>query len=154
VIGADTEIDTALADELFAALGVFRRTARRAAGRPWPLDELVGAQLELLRVIRRQPRISVAEAAAELGLVPNTVSTLVRQLVDSGQLTRTPDPDDRRVARLELTVSARERVERWRDQRSELVARAIAGLGADERRTLARAVPVIRALATEMGPHD
>jgi DNA-binding MarR family transcriptional regulator len=143
--------DSALADDLFAAIGRFRRSARRTAGRPWPAEDLTTAQVELLRLIRRQPGLSVADAAAELRLAPNTVSTLVRQLVDGGQLTRTADRDDRRVARLDLTPPARERIERWRDQRSDLAATAISRLGADDRAALARAVPIITALATEMG---
>lgn len=144
--------DTALAEELFATLGGFRRTARRAAGRPWSVDDLSTAQVELLRLIRRQPAISVADAAAELRLAPNTVSTLVRQLVDRGQLTRTPDADDRRVARLDLTPPARRRVERWRDQRTDLAAHAISRLNADDRAALARALPVIQLLTTQMEP--
>jgi DNA-binding MarR family transcriptional regulator len=150
-VPAPSGVETALADELFAAIGVFRRTARRAAGRPWSVDDLSTAQAELLRLIRRQPAISVADAAAELRLAPNTVSTLVRQLVDRGQLTRASDPDDRRVARLDLTPPARQRVERWRDQRSELAADAISRLSPDDRAALARAVPILGALAMEMG---
>ena len=143
--------DPALADELFAAIGRFRRSTRRAAGVPWSVDDLTTAQAELLRLIRRQPGVSVADAAAELRLAPNTVSTLVRQLVDGGQLTRTLDTDDRRVARLDLTPTARRRVERWRDHRSELAAEAIGRLDADDRAALARAVPIIADLATRMG---
>lgn len=146
--------DAVLADELFAAIGVLRRTARRAAGRPWPLEELAGAQLELLRLVRRQPGVSVAEAASELGLMPNTVSTLVRQLVDAGHLIRSADPNDRRVARLSLSPSARQRTQRWRDQRTDLAATAIEALRPSDRAALARAIPALSQLALRMEHHD
>jgi DNA-binding MarR family transcriptional regulator len=145
--------EAALAEELFAAIGVLRRTARRAAGRPWPLEEMAGAQLELLRLVRRQSGVSVAEAASELGLMPNTVSTLVRQLVDAGHLIRSADPNDRRVARLSLSPSARQRTQRWRDHRTELAAAAIEALRPSDRAALTRAIPALTELALRM-EHD
>jgi DNA-binding MarR family transcriptional regulator len=145
--GRKLEIDASLAEELFDAVGLLRRLARRVVGRPWPMETLSNAQVELVRLVRRRPAISVAEAAAELGLAANTVSTLVRQLTDAGLLRRLADTDDRRVARLRLTAPAQRRVEQWRDRRTGLVAEAIANLPAADRRALARAVPVIAQLA-------
>ncbi len=124
----EAEDDAVLAEQLFAAVGALRRTTRRATGRLFPVDQVAGAQLELVRVVRRQPGISVGEASIELGLVPNTVSTLVRQLVERDLLTRSPDPVDRRVARLSLTPGARRRTERWRDDRAAL-SRGVAVIG-------------------------
>jgi DNA-binding MarR family transcriptional regulator len=60
----------------------------------------------LLRLVGRQPGISVRQAAAELGLAANTASTLVSRLSAEGLLIRAVDPDDRRVGRLRLTESA------------------------------------------------
>ena len=145
-------VDVALAEELFAAVGQLRRHGRRLGGGPWPAAALSGAQLELVRLVRRRPGLSVAEAATELALAPNTVSTLVSQLVEAQVLTRDPDRHDRRVARLTLTEPARERVERWRDRRGAATARAIADLGPSERAALELAVPVIARLAAAIGP--
>ena len=64
------------------------------------------SQAELLRLVGRQPGISVREAATELGLVPNTASTLVSKLAADGLLIRSVDADDRRVGRLRLTEPA------------------------------------------------
>nr|WP_232320542.1 MarR family transcriptional regulator [Rhodococcus sp. WMMA185] len=44
--------------------------------------------MELARLLRRRPGISVADAAAGLGLAANTVSTLARQIVDAGLVER------------------------------------------------------------------
>ena len=91
--------DTALAEQLYAAVGLLRRHARRIGGRPFgdPPTAPTTAQLELIRLVRRNPDLSVADAAAELGLAPNTVSTLVRQLADAGVLERVRDSADGRV---------------------------------------------------------
>jgi DNA-binding MarR family transcriptional regulator len=141
-----------LADELLAAIGLVRRHLRRSVGRPFPLSALTDSQAELVRTVRRNPGISVAEAAAELGLVANTVSTLVGQLTDRGLLQRTPDESDRRVARLTLTEPAREQVEAWRDRRTALVTEALNGLEHREREALRAALPVLDALAERLHP--
>jgi DNA-binding MarR family transcriptional regulator len=143
--------DLVLADDLFAAVGQLRRHGRRLGGGPFPAGTLSGAQVELVRLVRRRPGLSVAEAAAELALAPNTVSTLVGQLAEADVLIRVTDPRDRRVARLTLTMPVRERVERWRDQRASATAGAIAELEASERAELERAVPIIARLAAAIG---
>jgi DNA-binding MarR family transcriptional regulator len=144
--------DVALAEELFAAVGQLRRHGRRLGGGPFAAGTLSGAQVELVRLVRRQPGLSVAEAAARLALAPNTVSTLVGQLCDAQLLTRVSDPQDRRIVRLALTPPAQERVERWRDTRAATTAAAIAELDSEERAALDRAVPIIARLAAALGP--
>jgi len=141
--------DTALAEELYAAVGLLRRHARRIGGRPFG-DQPNGpttAQLELIRLVRRNPDLSVADAAAELGLAPNTVSTLVRQLAGAGTLERVRDSADGRVVRLRLTPETRRRVEAWLDRRTAVTARALAELGPADREVLRRALPVLVTVA-------
>ena len=143
------ESDTSLAEELYAAVGLLRRHARRIGGRPFS-DESTApttAQLELIRLVRRNPDLSVADAAAELGLAPNTVSTLVRQLAGTGMLERVRDSADGRVVRLRLTPETRRRLEAWLDRRTTVTARALAELDADDRQALRRALPVLIAVA-------
>ena len=140
----------ALAEQLFDAVGALRRQARRLAGRPWPVLAMSGNQVELVRLIRRQPDISVAEAAAELGLAPNTVSALVRQLTDMALLKRSTDAGDRRVARLRLTAAANRRVGQWRDRRIALAASALDELDVGERAALAAALPAIMRLTAAL----
>src|SRR5438876_12062820 len=141
-----------LAEDLLAALGLVRRHLRRSVGRPFPLSGLTDSQGELIRPVRRNPGISVAEAAAELGLVANTVSTLVGQLTERRLLRRTPDESDRRVARLTLTDPAREQVEAWRDRRAALVTQALDSLGPDDRDALRAALPALGVLADRLHP--
>jgi DNA-binding MarR family transcriptional regulator len=140
---------SATADGLFSAFASIRRSAR-LAGRPAELANLTGAQLDLVRLVRREPGVSVAEAAAVLRLAANTVSTLVRQLTDAGLLLRRADPSDRRVARLELTAETAREVGRFRDRRVALLAAAVAELGPSDRRRLEAALPVLGRLAERL----
>lgn len=139
-----------LADDLYDVIGLLRRRSRRLVGAPLPELALSGAQLELMRVVRRNPGITVAESARVLGLAANTVSTLVGQLLALEVLLRERDASDRRVARLDLTPSARAGLEQWRDRRAQATAVALEGLPADERARLAAALPTIARIAADL----
>src|SRR5476649_47262 len=97
-------------EELLESLSAIRRAVRRQIARPVELSVLTGAQLELVRLLRREPGVSIADAAARLRVAPNTVSTLVGQLADAGVLERRVDESDRRVVRLMLNPGVRRRV--------------------------------------------
>jgi DNA-binding MarR family transcriptional regulator len=135
------------AEELLGSISALRRALRRRPGRPRELSELTGSELELVRLVRRRPASSVAEAARELGLASNTVSTLVGRLTASGVLVRSVDETDRRAARLDLSPAVRRRVEDWRDRRTETLDGALAHLSPEEQRALEAALPVLGRLA-------
>ncbi|GAA2744445.1 hypothetical protein GCM10009868_22150 [Terrabacter aerolatus] len=139
-----------LADDLYDVIGLLRRRSRRLVGAPLPELALSAAQLELLRVVRRNPGITVAESARVLGLAANTVSTLVGQLLTLGVLVRERDTNDRRVARLDLTASARAALEQWRDRRAQTTATALEGLTRVERERLADALGTIARIAAAL----
>ena len=66
--------------------------------------------------------MSVADAAHELRLAPNTVSTLVGKLTAAGLLDRGRSASDGRSVRLAVTDKARHRMASWRDLRAEIAA--------------------------------
>lgn len=140
----------AVADALLRETARIRRAGRRREGRPEELERLSGAQLELVRLVRRTPGVSVAQAAAELGLAANTVSTLVRRLTDEGMLVRTSDPADRRIARLQLPPGLARRAGAYRDRRIVSLGAAIATLDPDEQATLAAATALLARVADEL----
>jgi DNA-binding MarR family transcriptional regulator len=135
-----------LSGGLLAVIGPLRRALRRAGRQAVPGYPLLSSQAELLRVVRVQPGIGVGEAAQQLGLAANTVSTLVNQLVAAGFLARRRDPADGRAARLELTARANRRLALWRDQREQALGAALEELNAAERETLERALPALHKL--------
>jgi DNA-binding MarR family transcriptional regulator len=139
-----------IAAELLGAVGSLRRRLRRLQGRPPEFGSLTGAQLELARLVGRHPGVSVAEAAAELHVAPNTVSTLVRQLTTAGLVVRSTDGADRRVARLALEPSLQETVETWRDRRALAVGAAIERLSPEDERRLREGIAVLDRLVEEI----
>jgi DNA-binding MarR family transcriptional regulator len=139
-----------VADGLLAALAAIRRAGRRYSTRPVELSSLTGAQLELARLVRRRPGSSIASAAEELRLAPNTVSTLVGELTAAGLLLRRVDPADRRVASLELSASLGRKIDAWRDRRATALGEAIRRLPDDERQRIELALPVLARIADEL----
>ncbi|MCJ0905321.1 MarR family winged helix-turn-helix transcriptional regulator [Rhodococcus sp. ARC_M6] len=146
----EDELPHRLSDDVLETLGQLRRGTRKASGRPFAERPLGGAQIELVRLLRRNPGLSVAEAATKLGVAANTVSTLVRQLADDGVIERVVDGADRRVARLALSKEARERVEYWRDRRSVVVGQALSSLSADDQAHIEAALPALTRLAVAL----
>jgi DNA-binding MarR family transcriptional regulator len=151
VASSTTVIDQqAVADALLRQTARIRRVGRRRQGRPAELARLTGAQLELVKLVRRCPGVSVAQAAAELGLAANTVSTLVGRLTDERMLVRTPDPADRRIARLQLPERLARRVGAYRDRRMVALGAAIATLDPDQQATIAAATALLERVAGEL----
>jgi DNA-binding MarR family transcriptional regulator len=141
---------TSTAELLVDALAAVRRALRRLEGRPGDLAPLSNAQVELVRLLRRRPGASVNEAAEELGVASNTVSTLVRQLAAAGIVVRTVDPADRRVGRLDLDPGVRDRLAAWRDRRLDAAEAALAALPAEDRDRIEAALPALARLAVEV----
>lgn len=134
-----------LTADLFGAVGRFRRQVRRSAG-PAIGTGLPESQAELLRLVGRRPGISVREAATELGLAPNTASTLVSRLCADDMVIRTVDPDDRRIGRLQLTDAAQRIADASRAARRATLAAALARLDGDQIAALRDGVAVLDTL--------
>ena len=147
---AASERAKAEAAELLAALGAVRRIARRAVRGSAYADALPPARSELLRLTARRPGISVAEAAQELRLAPNSVSTMVSKLSADGLLSRGRGAADGRSVRLTVTDKGAARIEQWRDIRAELTGRALERLAAADRQAIRAAVPALGRLAEQM----
>ena len=144
----------ALAARLAPAIGRLRRSLNRLTRAGTRRPPIAEAQLEVLRLVERHPSIRVQEVAATLGVAPNTVSTLVHQLIGSALMTRQPDAADGRVARLRLTPGGQDRLRRWRDLRHEILASRLDRLSVEDREALDAAVPALVRLteALDAGP--
>ncbi len=138
------------AAELLAAISAVRRSARRAVRHASASEPLPPARGELLRLVVSRPGIGVAEAAQELHLAPNTVSTLVGKLADQGLLSRERSQPDGRSVQLEATGKGQARIEEFRDLRAELAGRALAELAGADRQALRHAIPALVRLAENM----
>jgi DNA-binding MarR family transcriptional regulator len=138
------------ARELLDATGLLRRTVRRALRQVSQSEPLPPTHCELLRLAESRPGITVADAAQELHLAPNTVSTLVSKLTNDQLLSRSRSATDGRTAQLTITAAATKRLAERRDLRAEIAGRALARLSPAERQALAAAVPALLRLVEEI----
>ena len=111
---------------------------------------LTESQSELLWLVGRQPGISVSAAAADLGLVPNTASTLVSKLVARGLLIRTAGETDRRVGQLRLAGTAQQIVDASRAARRALLAEVLNELDDDQIDSLTKGLEVLDTMAQRL----
>jgi DNA-binding MarR family transcriptional regulator len=137
------QVSTDLAAEVFRVVGRFRRQLRRSVGRGFDSARLTESQSELLWLVGRQPGISVSAAAAELGLVANTASTLVSKLVSGGFLTRSVNATDRRVGELALAEPTQQIVDASRAARRALLSDVLDELDDDQIESLAKGLEVL-----------
>lgn len=144
------ESRTDVAGELFGVVGRFRRQLRRSAGRGFDSSRLSESQSELLWLVGRRPGISVSAAAAELGLVPNTASTLVTKLVSGGLLLRTPGDVDRRVCQLRLAEPAQQVVDASRATRRALLSEVIDELDDEQIESLTKGLEVLDTMTRKL----
>jgi DNA-binding MarR family transcriptional regulator len=140
----------AVASELLAATAAIRRVVRRVVRHSATAQPLPPARSELLRLTVRQPGISVADAAHELRLAPNSVSTMVSQLTADGLLTRSRADSDGRSVRLAVTPAGAERVAQWHDIRADVAGRALDLISEPDRQAILAAIPALRRLAEQM----
>lgn len=139
-----------LVRQLPRLLSPLSRLIRRAVRADPPLPLLPYAQVEVLRAVQEVPGISVGGVADSLQLAPNTVSTLVRILVESGHLEQTSLPGEGRTTRLTLTTEARQMIDVWDQRRAVLVNDVLDQLSEDHVAALRAAVPALLRLQEEL----
>ncbi|MCT2589484.1 MarR family transcriptional regulator [Streptomyces sp. N2-109] len=132
-----------LTPSLYALSRVLRFEGMDEAG----LWRLPPAELELVRYVHHEPGVTVGALARELGLHASNVSSTVRRLVDLGMLQRSPDPDDRRITRLHVTMKAVQGMAMIENAWADIFADALATLPAEHRATLTASVPALDALS-------
>ena len=137
------KVRTDLVAEVFGVGGRFRRQLRRSAGRGLDSARLTESQSELLWLVGRRPGISVRVAAAEHGLVANTASTLVSELVANGLLIRTVDETDRRACQLRLAEPTQQIVNASRAARRALLSEVLGELDDDQIESLTKGLEVL-----------
>jgi DNA-binding MarR family transcriptional regulator len=107
------------------------------------IEALPDAQAELVVVVHATPGIRVNDAATQLGVAGNTVSTLVSRLVSAGILERTADPSDGRGGCLTLTAAGQARVTGWRTHRAAIIEEALSKLDVADGAAIEAALPAL-----------
>ena len=134
--------------ELSAVLGRLHRALRRHVRETFAGPALPQSQVEILRLLYREPGMRAREVAERLGLASNTVSTLLQQLSRRGYVDRQVDSSDRRSARLALTDAAVARMNSWSDKRAATLGMAMRSLEVADLEQIVSAQPALERLAT------
>ncbi|WP_335935520.1 MarR family winged helix-turn-helix transcriptional regulator [Streptomyces sp. PTD5-9] len=127
---SSSDADGMLAEQL---LRVTRRLQRIQSRQLEPIG-ITPAQFRLLRTVAHYdgpPRM--ADLAQRLDVVPRAVTSLVDGLEASGRVRRAPDPDNRRVVRIEITEEGLATLRSLRDARRAAAEEILAPLDADQR---------------------
>lgn len=129
--------------DLGQTIARLRRALRRAIARRMDIEALPDAQVELVQVVDAAPGIRVNDAATQMGVAGNTVSTLISRLVATGILERTADPSDGRGGCLNLTAAGQARVTGWRTHRTAIIEEALAKLDLADGAAIEAALPAL-----------
>jgi DNA-binding MarR family transcriptional regulator len=126
-------------------MATFRLSRRLRAQRA--LDTMSDGQLAVLAALRWRGVHTLGELAESERVTPPSMNRTVNCLEESGYVTRTPDPEDRRKVIIEITDGGRTIVEETQRRRDAWLETALAELTQDQRATLAAAVPILRGMA-------
>jgi DNA-binding MarR family transcriptional regulator len=107
-------------------LHAFMRIGRRMRARQ-PGDTWDHSQHLVLFVLKCSGPVRLSELASKAEVDASTISRHVRTLEQAGLIRRSPDPDDGRAFRVELSDEGREKFAAATKRRQELLTQAMAG---------------------------
>lgn len=105
--------------------------------------ELSPSQLATLASVERLGPLTLGELSAAERVKPPTMTKIVGCLEEQGLVTRTVDPTDRRVARVEATPTGLRFLHDIRQHKDAYLARRLHSLSAEDRAVLGQAADVL-----------
>jgi DNA-binding MarR family transcriptional regulator len=138
------------ADEDTARLLVAVRRLFRSLRRVTPAG-LGNGSLSALATLVKCGSMRHGDLAEREGVTPPTLSRIVAALVDSGLVSRSPDPEDGRAWLVCATAEGEAAVVGMRSARIQELTRRLDRLTAAQRQTLIAALPALEALVDEDG---
>jgi DNA-binding MarR family transcriptional regulator len=136
-----TEIKEELAPRLRWAVTRLARRLRQEAG-----ADLGPSQTAALATVERHGPLSPSELAEIERIRRPTVTRIVRHLEQAGLIERVTDPQDGRASILSVTAEGRALLRRLRERKTAYLARRLAALDAEDRRTLERAAELLEGM--------
>ncbi len=140
--------ETALGADLLSVVARLNRLATQRARLPLPW-----AQARLLSTIEDQGEARISDLAYLDHCSQPTMTTQVRRLEDAGLVSRTTDPGDARAVLIRITEQGRRTLDQARADRAAAINPRLERLSAEERKTLAASVDIIRRLLTDVAEH-
>jgi DNA-binding MarR family transcriptional regulator len=137
----ETEAKEELAPRLRWAITRMARRLRQEAG-----TDLGPSQVASLATIERHGPLSPSELAERERIKRPTATRIVRHLQNGGLVERVRDPEDGRASILSVTGEGRALLRRLRERKTAYLARRLAGMNAEDRRTLERAAELLEGM--------
>jgi DNA-binding MarR family transcriptional regulator len=135
------EIKEELAPRLRWAVTRLARRLRQEAG-----ADLGPSQTAALATVERHGPLSPSELAEIERIKRPTATRIVRHLEEAGLVERVKDPEDRRSSILSVTAEGRALLKRVRERKTAYLAKRLAAMDADDRRTLERAAELLEGM--------
>ncbi len=108
---------------------------------------LTPSQISALTSIRLHGPLTLGELADHERVAPPSITRLVDRLEQDGYVTRSADPDDGRVRRVEVTTAADDMVAEARERKAAWLLERMSELSGSDRRLLRDAVDAMETLA-------
>jgi len=106
-------------------------------------------QLSAMVTVEEHGPLRLSELARREAVSVPTMSRVLAALDEQGLVVRTPDPQDARGVLVTLSDDGAQRLSQVRSHRTALVARRLGRLDAEQRATLAAALPALEALLVD-----
>jgi DNA-binding MarR family transcriptional regulator len=136
-----TPVQEELAPRLRWAITRTARRLRQEAG-----SDLGPSQTAALATIDRHGPLSPSEVAERERIKRPTATRIVRHLEAAGLVERIRDPEDGRASILSATAEGRAVLRRLRARKTAYLAKRLAGLDDEDRRTLERAAELLEGM--------
>lgn len=140
--GGAAETNAELAERLRISLVPLMRQLRRQGDAPVPTGSL-----SALAALDRHGQMSAGELARHEHVTGPMVTRMAKLLEEEGLITRSPSPDDGRVALLGATPAGRRLVHQRRQAKNQWLAQQLDNLDPDDVRLLAAVIPVFERLS-------
>ncbi len=111
---------------------VVNRVIRERTLDSWVKLDLTIPQLKSLFYISSHQKVNPSGLASGIRVTPANVTGIVDRLIEQGLLTRTPDPDDRRISWLSLTANGKTLINDLREGRAQEMRRILDKLTEDQ----------------------
>jgi MarR family transcriptional regulator, organic hydroperoxide resistance regulator len=105
---------------------------RQFEPQPWIELNLTLAQLKSLFFIAARDRTNFKKLAEALGVTPPNVTGIIDRLVEQGLVTRTENPEDRRIMLLQATEKGQELLNNLRERHITQMSQVLGYLTNDE----------------------
>ena len=136
----DYEEKLTRAREILRSLDLLRNRIFTAFCEDSPLPSVTPRQISLIAIVRQWSGhgagIGIKEIAESLGVTTSSASTMVERLVESGILTREPNPSDRRAVVIRIADATEKLIEPVERQALRILIEVMDRLGPDAVKSL------------------